>query len=104
MKPIGAIGLLVAGAFAANAILVNPLAASADGLDNLRNGQGSIQSRIDQLAGPQSQPQVGQQPGEPAGAAASTPGSFPRSFLIPGTDTSIRIGGSVDGTASYYGH
>ena len=26
-------------------------------------------------------------------------GSFPRSFLIPGTDTSIRVGGFVDFTA-----
>ena len=103
MKPIGAVGLLVGSAFAASAILANPPAASADGLDNLRSDQASIQSRIDQLARPQSQPQAGEQPGQPAGAAA-TPGSFPRSFLIPGTDTSIRIGGSVDGTASYYGH
>ena len=103
MKPIGAIGLLVGSAFVAAAMLVDPPAGSADGLDSLRNDQGSIRSRIDQLARPQSQPQAGEQPGEPAGAAA-TPGSFPRSFLIPGTDTSIRIGGSVDGTASYYGH
>lgn len=92
--------MLVGGAFAASAILANPPAASADGPNGARNDQGSIQSRIDQLARPQ--PQAGQQPGEPA--TPPTPGSFPRSFLIPGTDTSIRIGGSVDGTASYYGH
>jgi hypothetical protein len=102
MKPIGAIRFVVASAFAATAAVASP-SASADGLDNLRNDQASIRSRIDQLARPQSQPQAGEQPGQPAGAAA-TPGSFPRSFLIPGTDTSIRIGGSVDGTASYYGH
>jgi hypothetical protein len=29
-------------------------------------------------------------------------GSFPRSFLIPGTDTSIRVGGFVDLTADYW--
>ena len=29
-------------------------------------------------------------------------GSFPRSFLIPGTDTSIRIGGTADLTADYF--
>ena len=32
--------------------------------------------------------------GSPSHSAASVVGSFPRSFLIPGTDTSIRIGGS----------
>ena len=31
--------------------------------------------------------------GSPVGSVAGA-GSFPRSFLIPGTDTSIRIGGS----------
>ncbi len=101
MKPIGAIRLLVAGAFAAAAIVVALPSANADGPNGQRNEQGSIQSRIDELARPQ--PQAGNQPAEPAPTAA-TPGSFPRSFLIPGTDTSIRIGGSVDGTASYYGH
>jgi hypothetical protein len=29
-------------------------------------------------------------------------GSFPRSFLIPGTDTSIRVGGFIDLTGLYY--
>ena len=29
-------------------------------------------------------------------------GSFPRSFLIPGTDTSIRVGGFVDFTTLYF--
>ena len=29
-------------------------------------------------------------------------GSFPRSFLIPGTDTSIRVGGFIDETLDYY--
>jgi hypothetical protein len=49
-------------------------------------------------AGPSSSPQIG---GRPASGSASLSapsvvggGSFPRSFLIPGTETSIRIGGS----------
>jgi hypothetical protein len=49
-------------------------------------------------AGPTSAPQIG---GPAASGTASLSagsvagaGSFPRSFLIPGTDTSIRIGGS----------
>jgi hypothetical protein len=85
----------------AAAVLTDAPAAHPDELHNnpLRD-QGSIQSRIDELAQPQ--PQSGQQPSSPPPTAAA-PGSFPRSFLIPGTDTSIRIGGSVDGTASYYG-
>ena len=36
---------------------------------------------------------------QPATTAPSLGGSFPRSFLIPGTDTSIRVGGFVDITA-----
>jgi hypothetical protein len=31
-----------------------------------------------------------------------TGGSFPRSFLIPGTDTSIRVGGFTDMTIDYW--
>ena len=31
-----------------------------------------------------------------------TGGSFPRSFLIPGTDTSIRVGGEVRTNALYW--
>jgi hypothetical protein len=49
-------------------------------------------------AGPTSAPQIG---GPAASGTASLSvgsvagaGNFPRSFLIPGTDTSIRIGGS----------
>jgi hypothetical protein len=49
-------------------------------------------------AGPTSAPQIG---GPVASGTVSLSvgsvagaGSFPRSFLIPGTDTSIRIGGS----------
>ena len=34
--------------------------------------------------------------------APSLGGSFPRSFLIPGTDTSIRVGGFVDITGPYF--
>jgi hypothetical protein len=45
-------------------------------------------------------------PGIPGAAPAPTAqalgGSFPRSFLIPGTDTSIRVGGFVDLTGLYF--
>ena len=39
---------------------------------------------------------------QPVPGAALVGGSFPRSFLIPGTDTSIRVGGFVDMTALYF--
>jgi hypothetical protein len=40
----------------------------------------------------------------PGGTGAPVGGSFPRSFLIPGTDTSIHIGGFVDAAgASRFG-
>jgi hypothetical protein len=49
-------------------------------------------------AGPASSAQIGgpAASGSPSLGAPSVvgAGSFPRSFLIPGTDTSIRIGGS----------
>ncbi len=37
-----------------------------------------------------------------APGAPSLGGSFPRSFLIPGTDTSIRVGGFIDITGPYF--
>src|SRR4029077_12985235 len=64
------------------AIGVQP--AYADGLSDLRANQELLQQRLDQLA------QV-QAPGGPGAAVGA--GSFPRSFLIPGTDTSLRVGG-----------
>jgi hypothetical protein len=100
MKPVGTIALIVAGLSAATMMPSNSLAAGAGSPNDTSAAQSSIQSRIDQLARPQ--PQPGEQPANPA-ATAPAPGGFPRSFLIPGTDTSIRIGGSIDGTATYYG-
>jgi hypothetical protein len=76
--------------------------AGADELGNPTTQQ-SFQSRIDQLAQPAA-PQTARRPYDPMATGGASPGSFPRSFLIPGTDTSIRIGGSVDGTMGYYGH
>jgi hypothetical protein len=79
--------------------------ARADELADLRANQLLLQQRIDQLAQAQAQgiPEQKQSPGLPgAMGTAAIPGqalaggSFPRSFLIPGTDTSIRVGGFVD--------
>ncbi len=88
----------IGGLSAAIALLTGLPAASADELADLRANQELLQKRIDQLSqapppapggpfvpgfGPESRPT----------AAPVTTGSFPRSFLIPGTDTSLRIGG-----------
>ncbi|HUC09060.1 MAG TPA: DcaP family trimeric outer membrane transporter [Stellaceae bacterium] len=91
-------------------------AAQADELADLRANQQLLQARIDQLAQAQAQAGVSGPPAPltggagggsaigitgmaPAPGTPSLGGSFPRSFLIPGTDTSIRIGGFVDFTA-----
>jgi Porin subfamily len=101
----------VAGLTATAALLTGLPAATADELADLRANQELLQRRIDQLAQAQL-PATGGVPGAgtPAGipgmqAAPGTPslgGSFPRSFLIPGTDTSIRVGGFVDLTGLYF--
>jgi hypothetical protein len=96
-----AIGALTA----AVALLTGLAAASADELADLRANQELLQRRIDQLAQNPPGPGIGvpgaygaqAHPGEMA-----IQGSFPRSFLIPGTDTSIRVGGFVDETLDYY--
>jgi hypothetical protein len=87
----------IGGLSAAIALLTGLPAASADELADLRANQELLQKRIDQLS--QAPPPAPGQfvPGfgpesRPAAAPVST-GSFPRSFLIPGTDTSLRIGG-----------
>src|SRR5215472_14123971 len=98
-----AIGSLAATAMVA--LLTGLPAASADELADLKANQELLQRRIDQLA--QAQAPIsgatggvlggGTQPGAYGSQAAPTTpslgGSFPRSFLIPGTDTSIRMGG-----------
>src|SRR6516162_1204664 len=103
----------IGGATAAIALLTGLSGARADELADLRANQQLLQQRIDQLAQAQ-----GQQPPAPGGVSGGGPGSaygtrpiagqfvaggsFPRSFLIPGTDTSIRVGGFIDLTGPYY--
>src|SRR5215471_13337785 len=95
---------MVVGLTATVALLTGLPAASADELADLRANQELLQRRIDQLAQAQI-PAPGGAPGggipgamgaEPIPGQSIVGGSFPRSFLIPGTDTSIRIGGFVD--------
>src|SRR5438445_11779075 len=94
----------IGGLTATIALLTDLSAASADELADLRANQELLQRRIDQLA-----QAAGGRPGVPGGygteavpGQALIGGSFPRSFLIPGTETSIRVGGFVDETLDYW--
>ncbi len=95
----------IGGTTAVIALLTGLPGARADEMADLRANQQLLQQRIDQLAQAQAQglPQQKIAPGiaSPMGTLAvpgqaMAGGSFPRSFLIPGTDTSIRVGGFVD--------
>jgi hypothetical protein len=85
------------GALAAAVLLLTGLAgARADELSDLRANQQVIEQRLDQLQ----QPPAPEAPdGRPDDAAPDQPtirgGSFPRSFVIPGTNTSVTISGSI---------
>jgi hypothetical protein len=84
------------GMIAAIALASGIATAAADELSDLRANQEMLQRRLDQLA------QVGTaKPALPPGSGTIA-GSFPRSFLIPGTDTSILIGGQVVLDAGYW--
>jgi len=100
----------IGGLTAAVALLTGLPAAGADELADLRANQELLQRRIDQLA-QAPPPAPGGTPGggiagpmgtEATPGATLVGGSFPRSFLIPGTDTSIRLGGFIDITANDY--
>src|SRR5436309_15891157 len=89
------IGTMMAlGGFTAVVALMTALpSARADELADLRANQELLQRRVDQLA--QAGPSSGPGPG---GRVLS--GSFPRSFVIPGSEVSLRIGGQADGSMS----
>ncbi|HEX3882390.1 MAG TPA: DcaP family trimeric outer membrane transporter, partial [Stellaceae bacterium] len=91
------------GGLAAFALLSGVPNAKADEVSDLRANNELLQQRLDQIA------QVGNNgpsrlfsADERASTAAAMAGSFPRSFLIPGTDSSIRVGGNITWIADYY--
>ncbi|MBV8132840.1 MAG: porin, partial [Alphaproteobacteria bacterium] len=105
----------IGGMTAAVALLTGLPVASADELADLRANQQLLQQRIDQLSqalpgGPQPSgavpgpyvPGFGPETQAKPGGVPVTGGSFPRSFLIPGTDTSLRIGGFANGSVLWY--
>src|SRR5271167_3262663 len=80
--------------------------ARADELADLRANQELLQQRIEQIsqgAVPgQYVPGFGPETQAKPGGVPVTGGSFPRSFLIPGTDTSLRIGGFANASVLWY--
>ncbi len=99
MKPNMLTTLAIAMIAAASTLCAALSPAGADELSDLRANQALVNSRIDQLAKPGGA-QIPDQPTLDSRRPAYTTGSgsFPRSFLIPGTSTSVRVGGSVDAT------
>lgn len=88
----------IGGATAVVALLTGLPGARADELADLRANQQVLQQRIDQLAAAVSdkpEQQAAVLGGPVVAGAPSIAGSFPRSFLIPGTDTSIAISGYI---------
>jgi hypothetical protein len=99
---IASLTLALIGACCA-AMLPWPSVARADQIADLQAKQDELQLRLSQIA---QIPSTGgaystDSRSEAAGSAAAG-GSFPRSFLIPGTDTSIRIGGQIIVSSTYF--
>ncbi len=101
----------IGGMTAAVVVLAGLPSARADELADLRANQQLLQQRIDQLAQAQAQMAPLGAPSTTGAAAYGTHavpgsglvgGSFPRSFLIPGTDTSIRVGGFASEVLDYW--
>src|SRR5499425_547741 len=96
----------IGGSIAAFVLLAGTPAARADELADLRANQELLQKRIDQLSqAPPAAPGPfvpGFGPETRPATAPVTTGSFPRSFLIPGTDTSLRIGGIAWTNITWY--
>jgi hypothetical protein len=81
------------------ALLAAASSAKADELSKLRaNGQ-LLQQRLNEISRMHAEPTAGA--GDNTASIAKVRGAFPRSFLIPGTNTSVSIGGSVSESFGY---
>ena len=90
MRPLMASGLAVVFG------TIGFASARADEVSDLRANNELLQQRLDQIAQMQNNGPSRLGLGDvQAMTAQATAGSFPRSFLIPGTDTSIRVGGQI---------
>jgi len=97
-RNIGTVAAL-GGLTAAVALITALPSARADELADLRANQELLTRRIDQLAQIPPPPP----PGGPAGPGGPVmAGSFPRSFVIPGTEVSLRLGGQGVGSVVWY--
>jgi hypothetical protein len=96
IRKIGAVAAL-GGMIAAVALLTGLPGAYADELSDLRANQQILQQ---ELANLEQQAALGAKPVPPG--APSLAGSFPRSFLIPGTNTSLQISGRIELDAAYW--
>jgi len=80
-----------------------PCAAQADELSDAKAKNEVPQQRIDQLAQiPAPGAVYPGGPPAPSAGAGIVGGSFPRSFLIPGTDTSLRVGGEIRANLTFF--
>src|SRR5262245_43479842 len=103
-RKIGTVAAL-GGSTMALAMLTGAGGARADERADLRDSQDLVAQRIDQIG-------QGQNPGStgplfsinqnPAAGAPALAGSFPRSFLIPGTETSLKISGQISEVLDYW--
>jgi hypothetical protein len=98
-RRIAAIG----ASLAAIALLLGASQAAADELSDLRGNSELLRQRLDEIQRVQAGAGATDSSSQANGAArpAVSAGSFPRSFLIPGTDTSVSIGGSAGETVRY---
>ena len=87
-------------------LVITPNAARSDELRDAKRSNEFLQQRLNQLAQtPPPSPVGGLYPGgppAPTAGAGIVGGSFPRSFLIPGTDTSLRVGGEIRTNLTYF--
>ena len=90
----------IAGSIVAVALVVGAPGVAADELSDLRANSELLQRRLDQIEGASSNSANGDSDKTAVNPAAAGD-SFPRSFLVPGTDTSVRVGGNITETLSY---